>query len=334
MSDPYFNALRLKFGYAITCHKAQGSEWNNVFVKCKTNQNQLTAAYFRWFYTAITRTSQRLWLLDPPSIKVGSGIKPVRPPGIDINPRSVTAPREHPYGNQGADNPAAEDMSRRAVYEGEPLLAACTETSHDDGGLRHVGTESTVEFDTFGIPQSERFLLGILNRVKELLVGSEITIEEINHHQYQEAYTFQRGNDFARIDIGYNSKEKITWVTAPIATEFSVEIQNRLSELVGVPIASAGLASPELISFDEEFLNEFHQRVVPLVTKQGIGIQNVVRQQWNLRYTFSRDNEVAVYDIYFDGKQRFNKCQPLVTACSLGQLVGEVELLLTQGLST
>ena len=33
-SDPYFNALRLKFGYAITCHKAQGSEWNHVFVKC------------------------------------------------------------------------------------------------------------------------------------------------------------------------------------------------------------------------------------------------------------------------------------------------------------
>ncbi|MBV5330258.1 MAG: ATP-binding domain-containing protein, partial [Chlorobium sp.] len=60
MSDPYFNALRLKFGYAITCHKAQGSEWDHVFVKCKTHLSPLTADYFRWFYTAITRTSQNL----------------------------------------------------------------------------------------------------------------------------------------------------------------------------------------------------------------------------------------------------------------------------------
>ncbi|CAN0589127.1 unnamed protein product, partial [Ectocarpus sp. 12 AP-2014] len=68
MSDPYFNALRLKFGYAITCYKAQGSEWNHVFVKCKTHQSQLSAGYFRWFYTAITRTSQNLYLLDPPNL--------------------------------------------------------------------------------------------------------------------------------------------------------------------------------------------------------------------------------------------------------------------------
>jgi len=58
MADPYFNALRLKFGYAITCHKAQGSEWNHVFVKCKSHQSQLTADYFRWLYTAITRTAR------------------------------------------------------------------------------------------------------------------------------------------------------------------------------------------------------------------------------------------------------------------------------------
>jgi ATP-dependent exoDNAse (exonuclease V) alpha subunit len=67
-SDPYFNALWLKYGYAITCHKAQGSEWDHVFVNCKTSQGQQrSAAYFRWLYTAVTRTSEKLYLMDPPN---------------------------------------------------------------------------------------------------------------------------------------------------------------------------------------------------------------------------------------------------------------------------
>jgi hypothetical protein len=86
-SDKYFNALRLKFGYSITCHKAQGSEWDHVFVKCKTHQSQLCAEYFRWLYTAITRTSKNLYLLEEPHIKLGSGIKVVSDPGIGLEDR-------------------------------------------------------------------------------------------------------------------------------------------------------------------------------------------------------------------------------------------------------
>jgi tRNA A37 threonylcarbamoyladenosine biosynthesis protein TsaE len=79
-SDPYLNALRLKFGYAITCHKAQGSEWKNVFINCKTHQKELSAGYFRWLYTAITRTSDKLYTLEEPHIPPGSTITP--PKGV------------------------------------------------------------------------------------------------------------------------------------------------------------------------------------------------------------------------------------------------------------
>lgn len=64
--DIYFNALKIKFGYALTCHKAQGSEWDNVFVNCITHESILTRGYFRWIYTAITRTSKKLYTLDEP----------------------------------------------------------------------------------------------------------------------------------------------------------------------------------------------------------------------------------------------------------------------------
>lgn len=63
--DPYFNALWVKFGYAITCHKAQGGEWDNVTVDFdKKSQN---ISYFRWVYTAITRAKQKLYLVNPPA---------------------------------------------------------------------------------------------------------------------------------------------------------------------------------------------------------------------------------------------------------------------------
>lgn len=63
--DPYLHALQVKFGYAITCHKAQGGQWPAVFV----DQGYLTAEmlgveYVRWLYTAITRASEKLYLVN------------------------------------------------------------------------------------------------------------------------------------------------------------------------------------------------------------------------------------------------------------------------------
>lgn len=64
MNDNYFNALRVKFSYAITCHKAQGSEWNNVFVDPGTWYKTPCRDYVSWLYTAITRSKQHLYLLS------------------------------------------------------------------------------------------------------------------------------------------------------------------------------------------------------------------------------------------------------------------------------
>ena len=75
-SDKYFNALRIKFGYAITCHKAQGGEWKNTFLNCKTAMGYFNSSYFRWLYTGITRASENLFLIDEPHFKIGSNLEP------------------------------------------------------------------------------------------------------------------------------------------------------------------------------------------------------------------------------------------------------------------
>ena len=63
--NPYFNALQVKFAYAITCHKSQGGQWENVFVEQGYfTSDMLSKDYFRWLYTALTRTTKKLHLIN------------------------------------------------------------------------------------------------------------------------------------------------------------------------------------------------------------------------------------------------------------------------------
>ena len=66
--NPYFNALLVKYGYAVTCHKAQGGEWKNVFLDLGyVNKSHMGDNFYRWLYTSITRSSQMLYLVNLPN---------------------------------------------------------------------------------------------------------------------------------------------------------------------------------------------------------------------------------------------------------------------------
>jgi exodeoxyribonuclease-5 len=63
--DPYFNALRVKYAYAITCHKTQGGQWPVVFIdQGYVTEEQLDKEYMRWLYTAFTRATQTVYLMN------------------------------------------------------------------------------------------------------------------------------------------------------------------------------------------------------------------------------------------------------------------------------
>lgn len=69
--DPYWNALQVKYAYAVTCHKAQGGQWKHVFVDLAyIPPEALGPALYRWLYTAVTRARTRLYLLSPPEAMV------------------------------------------------------------------------------------------------------------------------------------------------------------------------------------------------------------------------------------------------------------------------
>ena len=63
--DPFFNALQIKFAYAITCHKSQGGQWENIFVDLGYfKEGMINKSYLRWLYTALTRSSKKLYLIN------------------------------------------------------------------------------------------------------------------------------------------------------------------------------------------------------------------------------------------------------------------------------
>jgi len=63
--DHYFNAIQVKFAYAVTCHKAQGGQWRNVFIdQGFFKDDMISREYLRWLYTALTRATEKVYLVN------------------------------------------------------------------------------------------------------------------------------------------------------------------------------------------------------------------------------------------------------------------------------
>ena len=66
-ADDYFNAVQIKYAYAVTCHKAQGGQWAHVYLdQGYMTDEMLTPDYLHWLYTAFTRAAEKLFLVNWP----------------------------------------------------------------------------------------------------------------------------------------------------------------------------------------------------------------------------------------------------------------------------
>lgn len=304
-ADPYFNALKIKYGYAITCHKAQGSEWKHVFVKCKTHTNPLSATYFRWFYTAITRTSAELHLIDPPNIPLGGGLTPIQPSYIP----------EH------LQQTASDLKDELHPTDDVTVTATCDKQQHDQA-------------IALGIPQDNACLMSIFNRVQALIAGSEFRILEIKHQQYQEAYRFvDHYNDVIKIAIHYNSKHNVSSVRTQNMSANSSKLEQRLSALKCPTASMTPEAEDTTITFEQEFLAQFHQRLLNLCESRSVEIMQVQQKEWYQIYTFKKQKDIAVFKIWYNAKQRFSRFQAELKQCSSMPFVQEINQLLTEDLA-
>ena len=77
-TDRYYNALQVKFAYAVTCHKAQGGQWAHIYLdQGYMTDDMLTPDYIHWLYTAFTRATEKLFLVNWPKTQISVDETPV-----------------------------------------------------------------------------------------------------------------------------------------------------------------------------------------------------------------------------------------------------------------
>ena len=73
--NPHYNAIQVKYAYAVTCHKAQGGQWKNVFLDISyVPEEYLGLDFYRWLYTAFTRATEKIFLINPVKEMMQSGV--------------------------------------------------------------------------------------------------------------------------------------------------------------------------------------------------------------------------------------------------------------------
>lgn len=279
-SDPYFNAFKVKFGYAITCHKAQGSEWKNVFLECNSHFKVLTKDYFRWLYTAITRTSSKLYVVNPPNLSLGGNMKMVG--DFDFQPK------------QG-------DFNNPQVKDPIPEVS-----------IQLVNTAiSNANEPEFQFNDSRPHLLHLFNLVEQSIGSTSIEVLDVIHHQYQEHYVFEKGSEQASVNFIYKGNHRVSAVNSTGESALDTELATLLSHFQGQMLSNDSDTSITDVIFAEAFLAEFHEKVLSVIGNSDIGIGSIEQPAWGQRYSFVRDNETAVVIFWYDGKDRFTKVQAM-----------------------
>jgi tRNA A37 threonylcarbamoyladenosine biosynthesis protein TsaE len=259
-NDPYFNALKIKFGYAITCHKAQGSEWKNVFLNCKTHQSVLSQSYFRWIYTALTRTSEKLFTFNEPHFT----------PFTKMQQRNEHIPK-------------IIETNLNAINIDESSLTTLSESIVD----------------------------AIYLEARKLLNQSNINIKDVTHNQYCEQYTLEYNNEFCRVKLNYNGKNKITKIS-------SIET-NTLAKLAEISLKSLEnktmflnneIENKNEFIFNEDFLEDYYKAILKVMGENNIEITNIEHFNYLERYEFKHNNEISIIDFYYNGKKQFTRSQP------------------------
>ena len=298
-NDEYFNCLLMKYGYAVTCHKAQGGEWDNVFTvwdndnmegfDCFTD-NQRRAGktnqdFYRWAYTAITRASKTLYALNPPFFNSYSAMS-----FLDVTVLS-----------------ALNEISGNQVQSEEISL---------DGEL--FQQLSDLNLLNQPVPLQDHFI-----KVRQALRKQYIDIVGWEKIGYEIRYSFMRGQDNAVFRTYVNGKNEFrnSFAQMPnLSTNatFNSSLAEILDHLPNVSIkrntAETIISQIEFdLNLEEEypFTRSLFDDLSLLFKETDIIIYGIEHQQYKERYTFKRNNETAVLDFEYKKNGFFGRVVPI-----------------------
>ena len=216
-TDAHVNALQVKFGYAMTCHKAQGGEWDTAIVDFSTAKAGQHESFFRWAYTAITRARSKLMLVQSPSF---SPVSTLQWSGFGA-PHSLAAPApvvqvSAPITVEQPPAPAPlVQVSAPITVVQPPALAAVVQAS---------APSMHVDWATFSFPAGAERLFAFHLRLREAWAHHGIEVERVEHLQYRERYHVGRNGQQVCVEYAYKKDLQPSNVTAGPAANADGEL--------------------------------------------------------------------------------------------------------------
>lgn len=240
-SDPYFNCLIIKYGYAITCHKAQGGEWPYVYFDFRFSYSY-SIFYYRFCYTAITRAKKVLYAINPPHSGIGSEPEYIEPDIEELENDSGTenliTEEENPVNaiisiiqkkidGLGIDYQTEAKQYRirvtyllnninyktDIVYNGSMIISAI-QTNHPEKEniIYHIllPLKGNKIYLKKSFSTDNFFHEQLYSDIQQRISSQNIKILQVEHFDYQERYTFSKDGKSCSINFYYNNKNRIT----------------------------------------------------------------------------------------------------------------------------
>ncbi len=312
MQDEYFNCLLMKFGYAVTCHKAQGGEWDNVFtvwdndntegfdcfVDKQRRAGKVNHNFYRWAYTAVTRASKKLYALNPPSFNSYSS--------LSIMDSTVLNSLNELTGNQLLTEEIKLDSELVQQLSFFSLLEQPVQLQDHFIKIRHAIRPFFMEVTGWSKKNLEVFYQF---KREEKLAGFKTWINK---------------------DNVFNGK----FLKVPSLTnngDFSNEIESLVLNLPNVSITrNTSETILSKIEFDMEleeqfpFTHNLFDDLDELFSGSPIYIDNIDHQQYKERYTFKRNQETAVIDFEYKKTGFFGRVVPIPNQTNSQVLLAEI----------
>lgn len=311
INDKYFNCILLKYGYAVTCHKAQGGEWANAFVfwdrGAKSNFNfyesehdlsgKTNSDFYRWAYTAVTRASKKLFCINPPFFSSFSGMD-----FIDVNVQQAFNVLI------GKSNPVIEINISEVLPELEKY------------GL--IDAPLTIQ---------DHFIHRWYNLRKHY-----IDIESWQKFGYEIRYIFKREgltaafkywvngqnvfkNNFQNVPAQTNSNEFFEAITKILESASPVVVNRNNVEGILTKI-KFDVAIEEEKPFLKNLFDLLHTGL--LEDERIVNIQHLYYKE---RYTIEKNGKSCLIDFEYDGAGFFGRVLPLENKCDSPELLAKVK---------
>jgi energy-coupling factor transporter ATP-binding protein EcfA2 len=311
INDKYFNCILLKYGYAVTCHKAQGGEWASAFVfwdyGAKSNFNFYTGnqpesgrtnkMFYRWAYTAVTRASKKLFCINPPNFSSFSGMT-----FIDI-------------------------YVQQAFNELTGQQSAHVEINYND---------VLPELEKFGLAEAPLTIQNHFIHQWYYLHKHCIDISGWQRVGFEIRYLFKKEYETAAFKYWVNGQDvfKTNFQKLPAQTNsdelfetISKILENSHQVIVNRNTAAGILSQIEFdIALEEEkpFLKNLYDQMNLNLSEYEV-ISNVQYLDYRERYTIETKNERCVLDFEYDGSGFFGRVLPLENKCNSSYLLAKIK---------